>query len=90
MTTEAPPRSVLAIPPGEFLREELEARGMTQRSLADQMGRSARAVGEVIRGRRPITPGLALDLERALGASAEFWLNLEARYQLALLRQRSA
>lgn len=89
MTTEVP-RSSLAIPPGELLREEIEARGVTQRWLAEQMGRKARVIGEVVNGRRAVSPALALDLERTLGASAEFWLNLEARYRLALLRQRSA
>jgi addiction module HigA family antidote len=90
MTTESLPRTTLAIPPGEFLKEELLARHMTQRQLAAQIGRPVHAVGDVVRARRAITPALALDLERALGASAEFWLNLEARYRLTLLRQRSA
>ena len=90
MTTDVAPRADLAIPPGEFLREELAARRLSQRQFAAQMGRSVQAISDVIGARRAISPALALDFERVLRASAEFWLNLEARYQLTLLRKHSA
>lgn len=80
--------SDLAIPPGETLAEELEARGMTQKELAARMGRPPQVVNEIIRAKKAITPGTALDLERVLGVSAQFWLNLEARYQLIIARNR--
>ncbi len=89
MVTKATQRSSnLAIPPGELLEEELEARGLSQLDLARQAGRPAQAINEIIRGKKRITPETALDLERVLGTPASFWLNLESNYQLALARRR--
>ena len=76
----------LAIAPGEHLAEELEARGMSQSELARQMGRPVQAVNEIIRGVKQITGATALQLEDVLGVSAEFWMGLEANYQLAKVR----
>jgi len=72
----------VAIPPGETLAEELEAREMSQADLARRMGRPVQAVNEIVRGKKAITAATALDLEDALGVSALFWLRLEAAYQL--------
>jgi HTH-type transcriptional regulator/antitoxin HigA len=71
-----------AFPPGEFIREELEARGWTQKRLAEVLGRPFQTVNAVVNGRKSVTPRLARELEAALGASAEYWLNLENAYQL--------
>jgi addiction module HigA family antidote len=75
---------------GAFLAEELEARGMTQRALAAAMGRSPRVVNEIIGGKKAITAETALQMEAALGISALFWLNTQARYDLVQARARSA
>ena len=83
-------RSDLAIPPGELLAEEIEARRMLQRDLAALMGRQPNVISEIVRGRKAITPRTALQLERALGIDAGFWLNLEAQYRLALARREVA
>ncbi len=80
--------SDLAIPPGETLAEELEARGMTQKELAMRMKRPPQVVSEIIRAKKAITPETALDLESVLGVSAQFWLGLETDYQLTLARNR--
>lgn len=45
-------------------------------------------VGEIVRGRRAITPDIAVGLEAALGASARFWLNLQTTYDLVESRRR--
>jgi len=81
----------IAIPPGETLAEELEARGLSQSELARRMGRPVQTVNEIVRGRKAITAATALDLEDVLGVSAVFWLRLEAAYQLnrARLARRS-
>lgn len=68
--------------PGDFLREELEARGWTQLDLADILGRPPRVVNEVITGKRGISPDTAKGLAAALGTSPEFWMRLDATYQL--------
>ena len=78
--------SDLAIPPGETLAEELEARGMTQKELASHLGRPAQVINEIIKGKKAITPETALGLEAVLGISAQFWVNLEAKYRLTLAR----
>ena len=70
-------------PPGEFLREELEARGWTQQELATILGRPLQTVNQIINGRKEITPETAIELAEALGTSAEIWLNLESAYRLA-------
>src|SRR5579862_7827246 len=69
-------------PPGEFLRDELEARGWTQTEFAEILGRPVRLVNEIIAGKRGITPETAKELAAALGTSAMMWLNLEAAYRL--------
>ena len=68
--------------PGEYLSDELEARGWSQTELAEILGRPATVVNQIVRGKRSITPELAKELAAALGTSAELWLNLENAYQL--------
>jgi HTH-type transcriptional regulator/antitoxin HigA len=72
----------IAIPPGEVLAEELEARGLTQSRLARLMHRPLQAINEIVRGRKRITGATALELADALGTSAELWIRLEADYEL--------
>ncbi len=69
-------------PPGEFLRDELEARNWTQTEFAEIIGRSTRLVNEIIAGKRGISPETAMDFAAAFGTSAQFWMNLESAYQL--------
>ena len=69
--------------PGEFLREEIEARGWTQRDLAKVLGRPLQTVNQIINGKKRITPETAVELSAALGTSPDLWLNLENDYRLA-------
>src|SRR5258706_1747031 len=63
-------------PPGEMLLEEfIRPLGMTQAELADRIGVSYVRLNEIVNGRRGITPSTALRLAKALGTSAQFWLN---------------
>ncbi len=83
----------VAIPPGEYLLEEIEARGLSQKELAQRMGRPLNAINEIINGKKAITAETALQLETVIPEiSARFWLNLEVDYQLtkAHLRLRAA
>ena len=70
-------------PPGEFIGEELEARGWSRIELAEVMGRPARLVSELISAKRAITPETAKGLGAAFGTGPEFWMNLERDYRLA-------
>lgn len=74
-------------PPGEFLKEELEARNWSQTEFAEIIGRPVRLVNEIIAGKKAITPETAIQLEASLGTSAELWMNLESQYQLSKVRQ---
>jgi HTH-type transcriptional regulator/antitoxin HigA len=75
-------RPAEVFPPGDFLREEMEARGWTQTDLADMLGWSTTLVHQLLMGERSITPETAQGLAAALGTSPEFWMNLDAAYQL--------
>lgn len=70
-------------PPGEFLRDELEAREWSQQELADILDRPPRLVNEIVAGKRAITPETAKGLAEAFGTSADYWMNLESQYQLS-------
>jgi HTH-type transcriptional regulator/antitoxin HigA len=69
--------------PGEFILEELQARGWSQSALAKILGRPLQAVNEIIKGKKAITARTAAELGAAFGTSAEYWLNLEMAWQLA-------
>jgi HTH-type transcriptional regulator / antitoxin HigA len=73
-------------PPGEFLREELEAREWSQQELADILDRPPRLISELIAGKRAITPETAKGLADAFGTSPDYWLNLESQYQLSKVK----
>lgn len=70
-------------PPGDFIREELEAREWTQTDLAEIMARPQEAVSRIITGKSSITPETAKGLGAAFGTSADYWINLETAYQLS-------
>ncbi len=84
MVTSERTESNVAIPPGLLIRDELAARGMSQRQLAITMGRPVNTVNEIVAGRKAITPRTALELERVLEIPAHIWVRLEADYRLAL------
>ena len=66
--------------PGEMLADELEARGMTQKELAHDVGVSATFVSELIWGKKNVSLNVALKLEVALEIEAEFWINAQRNY----------
>jgi HTH-type transcriptional regulator/antitoxin HigA len=77
----------VAIPPGEYLNEEIGARGISQKELAKRMGRPANAINEIVNGKKAITAETALQLESVLPEiPARFWLNPETKYQLTKAR----
>lgn len=73
---------MVAIPPGESIKESMDALEMTQIELASRLGISPKHLGDIIKGNSPITYETALKLELVIGPSAEFWINLETNYQL--------
>ncbi len=75
-----------AVPPGETLKETLEALGMTQARLAERTGRPKKTINEIVQGKTAITAETSLQFERVLGIPASFWNNLERNYQETLAR----
>jgi HTH-type transcriptional regulator / antitoxin HigA len=73
-------------PPGEFIREELDARGWTQGDLAQIMDRPLRLINELVAGKKQVTPETARGLSRAFGdGDPLYWMNLDAAYRLRQL-----
>lgn len=71
------------IHPGEILMTEfLEPMGISQYRLAKDTGVTARRINEVVHGRRAITADTALRLGRFFTMEAQFWLNLQAQYDM--------
>ena len=69
--------------PGETLMQDfIEAFGITQHKLAVSIGVPPRRINEIVHGKRRISADTALRLGRYFGMSAEFWINLQARYDL--------
>ena len=79
------------ITPGEILMEEfLEPMGITQNKLAVSIAVPPRRINEIVHGTRRITADTALRLGHYFGMSAQFWLNLQTRYDLELAQDRVA
>ncbi len=79
--------SSLLIHPGEMIKDEIVARGLTQKDLAQQMGVSYTVFNEILNGKRPVTTEYALLLEAALGTDANIWLGLQADYNMQKMKQ---
>ncbi|MCG3133296.1 MAG: Antitoxin HigA-1 [Planctomycetes bacterium] len=75
--------------PGEILQEEfMEPLGLTQYRVAKATGVPARRINEIVHRKRAVSADTALRLARLLGTSAEFWMNLQALYDLECARDR--
>lgn len=72
------------IHPGEFLREILEERVISQAEFSRVIGVSPMRISHVVKGARPVTAELALLFGRAFAQSPQYWLNLQAAYDLKL------
>jgi addiction module HigA family antidote len=72
--------------PGRILKRELEARGLSAAALALKLRIAPQRVQEIVAGKRAISPETALRLGRFFGNEPEFWLAMQASYDLAMLR----
>jgi addiction module HigA family antidote len=73
---------IIATHPGELLRDELRERGLSQKQLSKMTGIKASVISDTIAGKRAVSLNVAVALEKALGISAEMWLNLQTQYNL--------
>lgn len=75
--------------PGEILMEEfLKPMGITQYKLAKAIGVPQARISKIVKGERSITPDTALRLSQYFKMSAEFWMNMQAGYDLKITRKR--
>ena len=79
---KTPVNGMPAIHPGEFLREILDDMSLTQIAFAEAIGVSPMRVSHVLKCQRPVTAELALRLGLALRQTPQYWLNLQAAYDL--------
>lgn len=82
-------RPIYPIHPGEILADELAELNQTPTELARELYVSANRISQLIAGKRAMTADTALRLERRLGVSAAFWMNLQKRYELDLAREKA-
>ncbi len=80
---------MLAIHPGEILREEyMAALNLSAHALALALGIPATRIHEIIHEKRGISTDTAIRLARYFGTDMEMWVNLQAQYEATILRQR--
>lgn len=80
--------TIAPVHPGEYLREILEDLAISARRLALHIDVSPMRISLVLRGKRPVTAELALRFQRAFGTTAEYWLNLQTQYDLAMAEEK--
>ena len=81
------PENRIPTHPGMILGQEfLKPLGVSQMALAAHLGVPVQRINELVRGKRGITPETAWLLAQALGTTPEFWVNLQAAYDLARSR----
>jgi HTH-type transcriptional regulator/antitoxin HigA len=71
---------------GEVLKDELDARGISQKYFAVEIGIQKMMLNEIIKGKRPITVDFAILLEKYLGISAEYWIRFQSQYDIDVAR----
>ncbi len=77
-----------AVHPGEILRDELEELGVSQTEFARQINVPPNRISQIITGKRSITGDTALRFGHWFGVEPQFWLNLQAQFDLAVAERR--
>lgn len=73
--------------PGRFLKRELAARDLSANRLALDLGVPSGRITDILNGRRAISADTAVRLGRYFGNSAQFWLDLQGQYEIALVER---
>ena len=76
-----------AIHPGRFLKRELSVRKLSANRLALDLGVPSGRITDILNGRRSITADTAVRLGRYFGNSAQFWLDLQSQYDIAVIER---
>ena len=72
--------------PGDVLKEELEARGISQKKFSEVLSIPYTQLNEILNGKRPVTTDFALMMEASLGINPEMLINMQTRYNMAQTR----
>jgi addiction module HigA family antidote len=78
---------VVPVHPGRVLRRELDARGLSANRLAIDLGVPSGRITDILNGRRSITAETAIRLGRYFANRAQFWLDLQSQYDIALIER---
>ena len=76
-----------AVHPGRLLKRELETRRLSANRLALDLGVPSGRITDILNGRRGITADTALRLGRYFGNRAQFWLDLQSQYDIAVVER---
>ena len=74
--------------PGDVLKEELEARGISQKKFSEVLSVPYTQLNEILNGKRPVTTDFALMMEVALGINPEMLINMQSRYNMFVAKQK--
>jgi addiction module HigA family antidote len=77
----------ISVHPGKVLLDELEERSISQSALASNIGVLSKTINEICRGKRGISAEMAVKLSIALGASPQFWMNLQVNWELSQVKR---
>jgi addiction module HigA family antidote len=78
---------IAPVHPGLVLRDELEEIGVSQSQLAAHVKVLPKTINEICNGKRGISPVMAWKLSKAIGASPQFWLNLQNNWELSQINE---
>lgn len=74
--------------PGDVLKEELEARGISQKKFSEVLSIPYTQLNEILNAKRPVTADFALMMEAALGINPELLINMQSHYNMSVARQK--
>ena len=80
---------ITPIHPGLVLQDELEEIGISQSALAVHIGVLPKTVNEICKGKRGISPEMAWKLSKSVGASPQFWMNLQNNWELSQIDEKA-
>ncbi len=82
------PKKLSPVHPGEILKEALDDLGISMNQLARQIHVPANRISAIVSGTRSVTGETALRLARYFGTTPEHWMNMQARFDLEIARDR--
>ncbi|MGB4801762.1 MAG: HigA family addiction module antitoxin, partial [Anaerolineae bacterium] len=80
-------RRAIAVHPGEILQEILDQNQITQSLVAERLGMAQSKISDICRGKRGMTPDMAMRLGRLFGQNPRFWLNMQENWELSQLNE---